>query len=413
MSYKEHMQPHIEVKNLRKRYRVGRGVFRLRDLPARLRGVTDEAYHWAVDDVNFTLMPGESLGIVGPNGAGKTTILKLLSRVTYPTSGSINMNGRFSALIELGAGFHPDLTGRENVFLNGAILGMKREEVEKRFDEIVEFSGIDSYIDTPVKRYSSGMYARLGFSIAAHVEPDILLVDEVLAVGDYSFKTKCYARMEELRKQGTSLIFVTHNMEAVRQVCEKGMVMYQGRPVFQGSAANAVVAYSDVVREAARNSNARVSANEDGLSSRVMTFEAEIEEVKLCDEHEQSKSVFESGSDAGVQVQVRFNEDVDYPIFSLFIRTPDGQRVYTTTTNWRNEETRRFRAGERLCLNYDIELPLGDGIYELGVDITAPDLSCYLDRLERALTFHIVNANHFKGIVDLNARMSMQEKVAR
>ena len=197
------MQPSIVVDQVTKRYRIGTGLTNLRDLFANRKDVSPEKYHWAVNDVNFSLQPGEALGIIGPNGAGKTTMLKLLSQVTKPTSGQIRVNGRLSALIELGAGFHQDLTGRDNIFLNGTILGMKRSEIKARFDDIVDFAGIGNFLDTPVKRYSSGMYARLGFAIAAHVDPQILLVDEVLAVGDYAFQQKCYARMDELRSQGT------------------------------------------------------------------------------------------------------------------------------------------------------------------------------------------------------------------
>ena len=213
-------------------------------------------------------------------GQEKPPFFKLLSRVTRPTSGDINVNGRLSALIELGAGFHQDLTGRDNIYLNGTILGMRRSEITSRFDQIVEFAGIGKYLDTPVKRYSSGMYARLGFAIAAHVDPQVLLVDEVLAVGDYAFQIKCYARMEELRRNGATLIFVSHNLEAVRQVCDRGLVMYRGEAIFQGSAPEAVVAYSDAIRQAARQTQVEVPL-EEGLSQRIMTFDAEIERVRL------------------------------------------------------------------------------------------------------------------------------------
>ena len=211
------MLPTIEVQNVSKKYRIGKAPLSLRSL-VNFRNQKNQ-YHWAVKEVDFSLYPGQALGIIGPNGAGKTTILKLLSKVTFPSSGKINMNGCFSALIELGAGFHPELTGRENIFLNGTILGMRKQEIQTRFDEIVDFAGIGKFLDTPVKRYSSGMYARLGFSVAAHIDPDILLVDEVLAVGDMAFQKKCYDRMVDLIKKGTTLIFVSHNIRAIQKVC--------------------------------------------------------------------------------------------------------------------------------------------------------------------------------------------------
>ncbi|HRW06855.1 MAG TPA: ABC transporter ATP-binding protein [Caldilineaceae bacterium] len=400
------MAPSIQFENVTKRYRIGQWLPSIREALSN-NGKTANQYHLAVNDVSFALEPGEALGVIGPNGAGKTTILKLLSGVTHPTSGQIAINGRFSALIELGAGFHPDLSGRENIFLNGTILGMPRAEIQRRFDQIVDFASIGPFLDTPVKRYSSGMYARLGFSIAAHVDPDVLLVDEVLAVGDYAFQQKCYAHMEMLRRQGTSLIFVSHNMEAVRRVCDRGLVMYRGNNIFQGSAAAAVIAYSDAVREAARATQHEIPT-EDGLAERVMTFDAEITRVTLMNEDGQPITVVSSGDTVCVAVDVRFNKAVDHPIFSFTVRTVDGRIIYDTTTRWRNMETPCFTAGEACRIEYDLQLPLLDGEFELGVDVAAADFSHYYDRLERAHSFWVQGGEGAQGLIDLGAMIAIQ-----
>ncbi len=401
------MAPSIAFNHVVKRYRIGQWLPSIREALSSTNGKRADDYHLAVNDVSFALEPGEAMGIIGPNGAGKTTILKLLSGVTHPTSGQITIKGRFSALIELGAGFHPDLSGRENIFLNGTILGMPRSEIQRRFDQIVDFAGIDQFLDTPVKRYSSGMYARLGFSIAAHVDPDVLLVDEVLAVGDYAFQQKCYAHMDLLRQQGTSLIFVSHNMEAVRRVCDRGLVMYRGNNIYQGSAAEAVIAYSDAVRQAARDAQAEVP-NEGGLAERIMTFDAEIARVSLMDQAGTPITVVPSGQAIRVAVDVRFNKPVAHPVFSFTIRTADGRIVYDTTTRWRELETPCFQAGEACRVEYDLDLPLLDGEFELGVDIASSDFSHYYDRLERALSFWVQSGKGAQGLVDLKAQIAIK-----
>ena len=198
---------------------------------------------WALDDISFDVNQGDVVGIIGRNGAGKSTLLKILSKVTSPTKGNIKIKGRIASLLEVGTGFHPDLSGRENIFLNGAILGMTKKEIHAKFDEIVAFSGVDKYIDTPVKRYSSGMYVRLAFSVAAHLEPEILIVDEVLAVGDAEFQRKCLGKMKEVSQQGRTVIFVSHNLVAVKSLCTKGIVLEHGQLVFSGSADEAVEKY--------------------------------------------------------------------------------------------------------------------------------------------------------------------------
>lgn len=189
----------------------------------------DDGYIWALKDVNFEVKQGEVLGIIGRNGAGKSTLLKVLSRITAPTTGECRVKGRIASLLEVGTGFHPELTGKENVYMNGAILGMKKKEIDDKFDEIVDFSGVEQFINTPVKRYSSGMYVRLAFAVAAHLEPEILLVDEVLAVGDASFQKKCLGKMGDVAKEGRTILFVSHNMIAVRQLCGRGMVFDGGK----------------------------------------------------------------------------------------------------------------------------------------------------------------------------------------
>lgn len=204
--------------------------------------ITSEDF-WALQDVSFALQPGDRLGIIGRNGSGKSTLLKILSRITDPTQGTIRIRGRTASLLEVGTGFHPDLTGRENIFLNGAILGMSSNEIKKKFDEIVDFAETERFLDTPVKRYSSGMYTRLGFSIAAHLEPEILIVDEVLAVGDAQFQDKCFRKMSELSSKGLTIIFVSHHMNSILRVCNKGLLLNKGRMQCFGSITDCVSEY--------------------------------------------------------------------------------------------------------------------------------------------------------------------------
>ena len=208
---------------------------------------------WALKDISFEIKRGEAIGIIGRNGAGKSTLLKILSRITEPTKGRVEINGRVSSLLEVGTGFHPELTGRENIFLNGAILGMSRAEIKKKFDAIVEFSGVEKFLDTPVKRYSSGMYLRLAFSVAAHLEPEILIVDEVLAVGDAEFQKKCLGKMDEVSKnEGRTVLFVSHNMVAVRQLCSRLICVDGGKLVFEGEVEKGISFYSETTRSSGK-----------------------------------------------------------------------------------------------------------------------------------------------------------------
>jgi lipopolysaccharide transport system ATP-binding protein len=252
------MRPAIRVERLGKRYRIGAARERsdtLYDLLARaLRAPVDllggrraprprSEEFWALRAVDFEVRPGEVLGVVGRNGAGKSTLLKLLARITPPSEGRVEIVGRVASLLEVGTGFHPELTGRENVFLNGAILGMGRQEIARKFDEIVAFAEVERFLDTPVKRYSSGMYVRLAFAVAAHLEPDVLLVDEVLAVGDAEFQRKCLAKMSDVGRLGRTILFVSHNLTAVRRLCERTLLVDRGRIVVLGPTARAIDTY--------------------------------------------------------------------------------------------------------------------------------------------------------------------------
>jgi lipopolysaccharide transport system ATP-binding protein len=257
----------IKIENLGKQYRLGqigtgslshdlnRAWYRLRGIPdpyLKLGDVNDRSAKggsdlvWALKDINIEIVNGEVIGIIGKNGAGKSTLLKLLSQITAPTVGEIKVKGRIAALLEVGTGFHQDLTGRENVFLNGAILGMTKAEIKNKFDEIIEFSGVEKYIDTPVKRYSSGMLVRLGFAVAAHLEPEILIVDEVLAVGDVEFQKKCLGKMKAVSGQGRTVLFVSHNMSAIQSLCSTAIVLSNGMNIFKGNVNEAVNIYNNV-----------------------------------------------------------------------------------------------------------------------------------------------------------------------
>src|SRR5437867_3640478 len=247
------MDPAIVFDHVWKKFRRGERHDSLRDvLSATVRSWfhqppainLDREEFWALQDVSFAVRRGEALGIIGPNGAGKSTTLKLLTRILKPTSGECRVRGRIASLIELAAGFHNDLTGRENLYLQGAIMGMTRRETARKLDAIVDFAGIEEFIDTPVKRYSSGMNARLGFAIAAHVDPDVLIIDEVLSVGDARFQERCLERMRELRRRGTPLVFVSHNLLAVLELCTRALLIERGRVRFDGTPAATIQEYS-------------------------------------------------------------------------------------------------------------------------------------------------------------------------
>jgi len=256
------MKTLVKVDQVSKKYKLGNtrtSILRL--ISASLKNLTDSGnqnFHnnrelWALRDISFELSQGQSLGLVGKNGAGKSTLLKLLAKITQPTSGNIEMQGRLSALIELGSGFHPDLSGRENIYLNGTILGLSRSEISRRFDEIVDFSELERFIDTPVKRYSSGMTVRLGFAVASCIDPDVLLVDEVLAVGDASFRQKCMRRIQTLIQNGTSIIFVSHNLYMVQAVCPTSLYIKDGEVKYAGKTTEAIDLYEHDLHEEQAN----------------------------------------------------------------------------------------------------------------------------------------------------------------
>jgi lipopolysaccharide transport system ATP-binding protein len=290
--------------------------------PASLKSDTDEEF-WALKNVSFEIMPGESVGIVGPNGSGKSTSLKILAGVTEPTTGSYKINGKLGVLIEVGAGFHPELTGRENVYLNGSILGMRKAEIKQKFDSILEFSEIERFIDTPVKYYSSGMYVRLGFSVAIHNEPDIMLVDEVLAVGDLNFQKKCFARMEDFKKQGRTFILVSHAMSQIQTMCSRALLLRQGSLVHDGSSDEVANSYFDLSNE--------ISKKEEAESMGISNDPVIIEELHLISEEHNLISHCEINVPLRFQVTMLFRELILDPVIVLVLRR-GGVRIYSSNT---------------------------------------------------------------------------------
>ena len=250
------MTPMISIHQIGKQYRLGevQPYYTFRDTFSNLlrpRKHDRQNTFWALDDITFNVAPGEVVGLIGRNGAGKSTLLKILSQITPPTRGKIQLHGRVASLLEVGTGFHPELTGRENIFLNGAILGMAQREIRAKFDEIVAFADIEAFLDTPVKRYSSGMYVRLAFAVAAHLEPEILLVDEVLAVGDAAFQRKCLGKMDEVARTGRTILFVSHNMAAIRRLCHRSVLLENGRLTADGETDNVITTYLSHISDGA------------------------------------------------------------------------------------------------------------------------------------------------------------------
>jgi lipopolysaccharide transport system ATP-binding protein len=274
------------------------------------KGASDIVY--SLNDINFEIKQGDAIGIIGRNGAGKSTLLKILSRVTSPTTGKINIKGRVASLLEVGTGFHPELTGRENIYLNGAILGMRKKEIDKKFDEIVDFSGVERYIDTPVKRYSSGMYVRLAFAVAAHLESEILIVDEVLAVGDAEFQKKCIGKMEDISVgDGRSILFVSHNMSAIAQLCGRGILMNKGRIEVDSDINSAINQYLSIdTSQSFFISDKTLTTNKD----------AYFTEIRIQSSNGKDKSNFLVNEPINVSFKININRNKDkYTLFCMIV----------------------------------------------------------------------------------------------
>jgi ABC-type polysaccharide/polyol phosphate transport system ATPase subunit len=284
---------------------------------------------WALNDVSFEVQQGEALGIIGHNGAGKSTILKLLSRITAPTSGEIRIRGRLSALIEVGSGFHPELTGRENVYLSGSILGMRRREIAEKIESIIDFAGVRQFIDTPVKRYSSGMYVRLGFSIAAHLHPDILLLDEVLAVGDAAFQSKCLKRITELKEAGTTVVFISHDLTAVELLCERALLLSHGKVIADGQTRAVMAKYQ---QDFSGNLPGPVSLTTDAPPKM-----AEITSFTLHNRDGQISDVYHTGRPIKARIEYKTCDYVRDAIFEVFFYSADGRYQGQFTTAGRGE----------------------------------------------------------------------------
>lgn len=274
------------------------------------KGLSD--YVWALKNINFEVRQGERFGIIGKNGAGKSTLLKILSRVAGPTSGKIKIKGRVASLLEVGTGFHPELTGRDNIFLNGAILGMTQEEIKSKFDSIVEFSGVERYIDTPVKRYSSGMYVRLAFAVAAHLEPEILIVDEVLAVGDAEFQKKCLGKMHDVsEKEGRTVLFVSHNLHAIRNLCQKTLILNDGEVFVNGETEFALKHYNELIRDIKIDANTEIGNNVNRRGKGRVRFTS----IEVLDENGNKRFKFELGEKIRVRITYEIFKELDNLIF--------------------------------------------------------------------------------------------------
>lgn len=415
------MRDVIQVEQLWKQYRLGMmgtGAFLedMRRMVGRISGRGDSradlgeendreaagtsGYVWALRDINFSLKQGEVLGIIGRNGAGKSTLLKILSQVSHPTRGSIKIKGRMASLLEVGTGFNPDLSGRENIFLNGTILGMTRKEINSKFEQIVEFSGVQKYIDTPVKRYSSGMKVRLGFAVAAHLEPDILVVDEVLAVGDAEFQTKCIGKMQDVAGSGRTVLFVSHNLSAVRNLCNRGIVIDKGTMTFDGSSGDAINFYRRMTQ--VHGDERTVAVFNETINEPFQFLRAEI--VNASGE---PTGRFEFHDGAFIKASIRIHEPRPDSMVGIIIEDTSGNLLIVST----NDENNGTFLGGLAPGDYTVMIGLPSGILKPGeywITLAARGkMDKAYHRPENCLSFEITDTVTYRGMKNLYRKQAI------
>lgn len=397
----------LEVKNVSKRFRIYHEKHEtLKEAVLFRRRATYEEL-WVLRDISFDVAAGETLGIIGENGSGKSTLLKIFAGILHPEKGEISVNGKVSALLELGAGFHPDLTGRENIYLNGAILQLSKREIDQRFDEIVSFSELQNFIDQPVKSYSSGMYARLGFAIAVNVNPDILLIDEVLAVGDQFFQSKCYEKINQFQRNGKTIVFVSHDLDAVEKICDRVIFLREGSIVDEGISSKVIRSYRAFVAEKDRQYHDAQATL--ATADRFGTREAEIVSVELLNSNGEKTSTVCSGDNGVIRARVKFHADVLNPIFGMIIRASDETYLYDTNTLWRAAKTGLFKNDQEVEVDFRQNLSLVGGTYLVTVAVAYPDATRFCDWRTNVLSFHVEDDGRQKGMANLNAVIGISE----
>jgi ABC-type polysaccharide/polyol phosphate transport system ATPase subunit len=356
---------------------------------------------WALRDVSLQAEPGEALGLVGRNGSGKTTLLRLLSGIFRPTSGRVAAGGRVGSLLELGAGFHPDFSGRENVYLNGSIHGLSRARIRELMDEIVAFAELERFIDLPVRTYSSGMYMRLGFSVAAHIEADILLLDEVFAVGDEDFQRKCFAKIAEFKRRGGTIVFVSHDARAVERLCDRAVLLRQGEVAFDGTTREAIARYRRLLAEERSPDELAAGLREWGSG------EAHICSARLLDLTGDERKQFASGEPLVVELVVASDTSIPPPVVSLELRDDDG--VVLAGLSQSLADLGWHSGGER-TLRFEVDrLPLADGRFHLRGALVEAEGGRLLHTLDDAASFFVFPAGGETGSVLLTGRWSMEE----
>jgi len=317
-------KPVIEVINLAKKFNIGKNSKDLRQSIVDLFSFSkkENKDFWALKDINFQINEGEVFGIIGPNGSGKSTLLKILSKITYPTHGKAILRGRVSSLLEVGTGFHHELTGRENIFLNGSILGMKTNEIKRKFDEIVDFSGVEKFLDMPVKHYSSGMYVRLAFSVAAHLEPEILLVDEVLSVGDLSFRKKSMGKMNEVANSGRTVILVSHNLGVINNICQNGLYLNEGEIIDYGSINSVVESYQNNSKDNHNKLNINYTSNEISINS-----------IEILNNSGVVSKVISTGDKIRININYKLHKKLSSVLVKLIVRDLNKQALFSCNNN--------------------------------------------------------------------------------
>lgn len=395
----------LRMEHIYKKFRKGETYNSLRDLLPAMTGkmfrgqeldAKGRREFWALQDISFEVKRGEALGIIGRNGAGKSTALKILSRIMRPTKGQMIVNGRLSALIEVTAGFHPDLTGMENIFLHGTILGMSKREIQSKLDQIIAFSGIEEFIDTPVKRYSSGMYARLGFSVAAHVDPEVMVVDEVLSVGDFVFQQRCMDRIRSVIKGGTTVLFVSHNLKAVTEICSRAMLLDHGK-VLALDETDAVARMYLKLGEASENPDENKPVY--------------ISNVRVRDRGGE-QSTFESGQTAWVDIEVTAREAVDRLAVVIWLSDETQYEIFNTSTERLGFAPFALEPGGTYRCTFELTLNIAHGTFQLGTDIFRYDIQKSHDRHDSASTIFIGSTTSVRGAVNCFPRIVAHSSIA-